>query len=90
MTSIVSPAQPRVPFVERKIVLLLAAVQFINILDFIMVMPLGPDFAASLGIPLSRLGLVGGAYTAAAAVAGLISVGFGVAIVCLANGQGHH
>jgi len=76
MTSIVSPAQPRVPFVERKIVLLLAAVQFINILDFMMVMPLGPDFAASLGIPLSRLGLVGGAYTAAAAVAGLITSTF--------------
>src|SRR5512145_2693268 len=41
-----------------------------------MVMPLGPDFAAGLGIPMSQLGLVGGAYTAAAAVAGLIGASF--------------
>ena len=51
--------------------LLVAAVQFVNILDFVMVMPMGPDFAAALGIPSSRLGLIGGSYTAAAAVSGL-------------------
>src|SRR5205814_9801503 len=56
---------------ERNIVLLVAAVQFINILDFVMVMPMGPDFAAALGIPASRLGLIGGAYTASAAFSGL-------------------
>lgn len=71
-----APATAKVPFAERKIVLLLASVQFINVLDFMMVMPLGPDFAEALGIPLSRLGLVGGAYTAAAAVAGLASSTF--------------
>ncbi|MCC6751638.1 MAG: MFS transporter [Deltaproteobacteria bacterium] len=37
-----------------------------------IVMPLGPDFAAGLGIPAEQLGLVGGSYTAAAAVAGLL------------------
>jgi len=52
------------------------AVQFVNVLDFMMVMPLGPDFAAALGIPVSRLGLVGGAYTAAAAVAGVAAAAF--------------
>jgi predicted MFS family arabinose efflux permease len=57
-------------------VLLVAAVQFVNILDFVMVMPMGPDFAAALGIPLSHLGYVGGAYTAAAATSGLICAGF--------------
>ncbi|HXN55672.1 MAG TPA: MFS transporter, partial [Myxococcales bacterium] len=56
--------------------LLVAAVQFVNILDFVMVMPMGPDFAAALGIPLSHLGYVGGAYTAAAATSGLICAGF--------------
>jgi predicted MFS family arabinose efflux permease len=61
---------------ERRIVFLLAAVQFVNILDFMMVMPLGPDFAAGLGIPTSRLGIIGGSYTAAAAVAGLIGARF--------------
>jgi predicted MFS family arabinose efflux permease len=57
---------------ELAVVLLIAAVQFVNILDFVMVMPLGPDFAAALGIPASRLGMIGGSYTAAAAVAGLL------------------
>lgn len=56
---------------ERAIVLLVAAVQFINILDFVMVMPLGPDYAAGLGIPMSMIGLIGGSYTAAAAVSGI-------------------
>jgi predicted MFS family arabinose efflux permease len=61
---------------ERTLLLLVGAVQFVNILDFMMVMPLGPDFAAGLGIPASQLGLVGGAYTAAAAVAGVAAAGF--------------
>ena len=56
---------------ERAVVLLIAAVQFTNILDFVMVMPMGPDFAAALGIPASNLGFIGGSYTAAAAVSGL-------------------
>ena len=57
---------------EQAIVWLITAVQFVNILDFVMVMPMGPDFAKALAIPESQLGLVGGAYTAAAAVAGLV------------------
>jgi|JI10StandDraft_1071094.scaffolds.fasta_scaffold98789_3 predicted MFS family arabinose efflux permease len=56
---------------ERAIVLLVAMVQFVNILDFMMVMPMGPDFAAALGIPVSRLGFIGGSYTFAAMVSGL-------------------
>lgn len=50
---------------------LLGSVQCVNVLDFVMVMPLGPDFARALAIPTDELGLVAGAYTAAAAVAGL-------------------
>src|ERR1700682_2070878 len=68
MSSMPSPARRALA-----VVLLVAAVQFVNILDFVMVMPMGPDFAAALGIPSSRLGLIGGSYTAAAAVAGLVS-----------------
>ncbi len=60
---------------QRGIVLLIAAVQFINILDFVMVMPLGPYFA-SVGVAQSQMGLVGGAYTAAACVSGLVSASF--------------
>ncbi|MFO0627587.1 MAG: MFS transporter [Polyangiales bacterium] len=61
------------PVSERAVVLLVAGVQFVNILDFMMVMPLGPDFSAALGIPLSRLGIVGGSYTLAAMVSGVAS-----------------
>jgi predicted MFS family arabinose efflux permease len=61
---------------ERRLILLIGAVQFINILDFMMVMPLGPDFARDLGIPSSQLGLVGGSYTLAAAVTGIAGAFF--------------
>ena len=61
---------------ERKLLFLVGAVQFVNVLDFMMVMPLGPDFAWALQVPSSALGLVGGSYTAAAAVSGLIGALF--------------
>jgi predicted MFS family arabinose efflux permease len=57
---------------ERAIIFLVGAVQFINIVDFMIVMPLGPDFSSALGIPVSELGTVGGSYTAAASIAGLL------------------
>ena len=57
---------------ERVIIFLIASVQFISILEFMMVMPLGPDFAEALNIPVSHIGFIGGSYTAAAAVAGLM------------------
>src|SRR3954469_21615009 len=56
---------------ERTVIFLIGAVQFVNILDFMMVMPLGPFFAGPLGIPGSRIGVIGGSYTAAAAVSGI-------------------
>jgi predicted MFS family arabinose efflux permease len=56
---------------ERTVVFLVAAVQFVNILDFMMVMPLGPDFARELAIPTAHIGYIGGAYTLAAAIAGI-------------------
>ncbi len=56
---------------ERAIIFAVAAVQFVNVLEFMIVMPLGPDFAAALSIPDSKLGYVGGSYTAAACVSGL-------------------
>jgi predicted MFS family arabinose efflux permease len=56
---------------ERRLVFIIGAAQFINILDFMMVLPLGPDLARDLGIPTSQFGLIGGSYTLAAAVAGI-------------------
>jgi predicted MFS family arabinose efflux permease len=57
---------------ERRVVFLVGAVQFINVLDFTMVMPLGPDFARALSIPMSELGKVVAGYGQAAAVAGFL------------------
>jgi predicted MFS family arabinose efflux permease len=55
---------------ERRIVFLVGAVQLVNVLDFTMVMPLGPDFARALGIPMSQLGKAVAGYGQAAALAG--------------------
>ena len=62
----------RPPLSVGAALLVLAAVHFVNLLDFMMVMPLGPDFAAALGIPMSHLGIVGGSYTASATVVGIL------------------
>lgn len=64
------------PISERTLVFLLGSIQFVNILDFMMVTPLGPDFARDLGIPTSKLGLIGGSYAAAASIAGLLGTFF--------------
>ncbi len=61
---------------ERAIVFCVGAVQFVNILDFMIVLPLGADFATALDIPLSHIGYVGGSYTAAASISGLLGAFF--------------
>ncbi|MGZ3405110.1 MAG: MFS transporter [Polyangia bacterium] len=57
---------------ERRVVFLVGAVQFVNVLDFTMVMPLGPDFARALHIPTSELGKVVAGYGQAAALSGFL------------------
>lgn len=59
------------PVSERAVIFLIGAVQFVNILDFVMVMPLGPFFSEGLQIDSAHIGYVAGSYTAAASVAGL-------------------
>lgn len=61
---------------EGRVLAIVAAVQFVNILDFMMVMPLGPDFARDLHISTAHVGYVGGAYTASAALSGLVGALF--------------
>ncbi len=70
------PVMARSTISEGGVVLAVGAVQFVNILDFMMVMPLGPDFAKSLAIPVSHLGYVGGSYTAAASLSGICGAFF--------------
>lgn len=69
-------AEANVPRSERLIVFLVGAIQFVNVLDFMMVMPLGPAFAQGLGISTAHLGHVAGSYTAAAAIAGIVAARF--------------
>ncbi len=58
---------------EKSVILLVGMIQFVNILDFVMVMPLGPDLAAALNTPIAHIGYISGAYTFAASIAGLIA-----------------
>src|SRR5215467_3187482 len=58
------------PISERAVVFLVGTVQFVNILDFMMVAPMGPDYAMALTIREEKIGWIVGAYTVAAAIAG--------------------
>lgn len=51
-------------------------VQLMNVLDFMIVMPLGDDFSKALAIPTADVGYVAGAYTAAAFTSGVIGAQF--------------
>lgn len=61
---------------ETKIVWIAAIVQFVNIIDFMMVMPLGPDISKDLPITNSDIGLVCGCYTLAVGLSGLLCAKF--------------
>lgn len=58
---------------ERLILFILAAVQFTTIVDFIIVMPLGPQLMRTLGIGPAEFGAVVSSYTFAAGAAGLVA-----------------
>ncbi len=57
---------------ENRVIWLVVAVQFIHMVDFVMVMPLGPDFARTIDMDASAIGMVGGVFTLAAAASALI------------------
>src|SRR5436305_11653 len=58
---------------ERIVLLVLAAVQFTSIVDFMVVMPLGPQLMRSLAIGPTQFGLIVSSYTFAAGAAGLVA-----------------
>ncbi|WP_315837962.1 MFS transporter [Bradyrhizobium prioriisuperbiae] len=61
---------------ERLIIVLLSTVAFVVALNSIIIFPLGPFLAASLGFPAQQVGFLGGSYSIAAAVGGFVSAGF--------------
>jgi multidrug resistance protein len=60
------------PVSERLLLLLLAAVQFTHILDFMIIMPLAPRFLNVFDITPHQFGLLVSVYAFSAAVAGLL------------------
>lgn len=57
---------------ERAVVILLAATQFTHILDFVLMMPLGPILMREFAISVSSFGLMVSSYTFSSAIVGLI------------------
>ena len=58
---------------ERWLLLTLAGVQFTHILDFMIMMPLGPQFTQIFGISNAQFGLLVSAYTLSAGCSGLLA-----------------
>jgi len=58
---------------ERIVLVTLASVQFISIVDFMIIMPLGPQLMRTLHIRPAQFGLVVSSYTLAAGLAGLVA-----------------
>jgi predicted MFS family arabinose efflux permease len=61
---------------ERWLLLALAGVQFTHIVDFMVMMPLGPQLTRLFAISDAQFGLLVSAYTLAAGASGLIAVSY--------------
>ena len=57
---------------ERKVVWLAALIQLANLLDYMIILPLGPDLMTGIGIPSSDMGYLGAAFTLSAAISGIL------------------
>ncbi|TAF75011.1 MAG: MFS transporter [Bacteroidetes bacterium] len=61
---------------QHILIALMAAVQFTHIVDFVIMMPLGPQLMRTLNINPTQFGVVVSAYTFSAAISGLIGAFF--------------
>ncbi|MDQ8188408.1 MFS transporter [Pelagicoccus sp. SDUM812002] len=61
---------------EKPLLLLLAAVQFTHIMDFMILMPLGPQLVRDLGIGPGRFSAIVAAYAVSSGVVGLLTAPF--------------
>jgi len=73
---VTSPSIPLEPARERVLLFTLAGIQFAHILDFMIMMPLGPILMRELGIGAHQFGLLVSAYTFTAAFSGLLAATF--------------
>jgi predicted MFS family arabinose efflux permease len=60
------------PIKEKLLIVTLAMIQFINILDFMVMMPLGPQFIRVFSINAQQFSILISAYTISAGVAGFV------------------
>jgi predicted MFS family arabinose efflux permease len=67
-----SPASARPPSGEWLLLYILAAVQFSHIMDFVIVMPLGPALMREFSITPGQFGIIVSSYTFSAAVFGFL------------------
>ena len=63
------------PVSERMLLLVLAAVQFTTVLDFLIIMPLGPQYMRVFSITPGQFGLIVSVYAISAGISG-VAVGF--------------
>ena len=68
--------QPLTPQRERYLLLTLAGIQFSHVIDFMIMMPLGPILIAELGITTHEFGLLVASYSFSAAFSGLLAATF--------------
>ncbi len=61
---------------ERTLLMTLSGIQFSHILDFMIMMPLGPILIAAFGITTHEFGLLVASYSFAAALSGLLTATF--------------
>ncbi len=67
---------PLTPQRERYLLLTLVGIQFSHILDFMIMMPLGPILISSFGIGTHEFGLLVASYSFSAALSGLLAATF--------------
>ena len=67
---------PLTPQRERYLLLTLAGIQFSHILDFMIMMPLGPILIKAFGIGTHEFGLLVASYSFSAALSGLFAATF--------------
>lgn len=72
----VTDPNPAPPTGERLFLLTLAGIQFSHIVDFMVLMPLGPLLMQGLGIDGRQFGLLVASYSFCAALSGVLAAGF--------------
>lgn len=69
-------SQDKLSRAELIILIILATIQFVSVLDFVIIMPLGPQFMRVFQINPKQFGVIVSSYTFSASIFGLISAFF--------------